>query len=465
MNFLKKIDFESIRQSGKSGGLEKTLTAMDLILLGLGGIIGTGVFALTGMVAADYAGPAVSLSYALAGLTCIFVALAYTELASMLPTSGSVYTYSYVALGEVFAWIIGSVLIIELSFAAGAVAAVWSKYAQSIFTSAGIDLPQALLSAPYEGGIINLPAVFIVLLVGFMLYRGTKESKMLNNVLVAVKLIAIFGFVVLAAPNFDASNWENFMPNGFDDVLRGASILFFSFSGFGVLATTAEECKNPKKDLTIGIIGSLLIATLVYVIVAGILTGLAPYNELGSADSLAYALRKHGSNFGSAIIATGAVAGMTTVIMMNIYGQSRIFYVIARDGLLPSSLAKLHHKYDSPYFSIIIFSILIALMGGLLPYEILSQLAAMAALTDYIFVAIIVMLFRITKPNIERPFKCPVIFVIAPVALLACLYLLFSQIIGKHNELLLTGKIFIIWILTMLALYVVKKATSKKQEN
>ncbi len=456
MNFFKKQDFATIKAASKSSGLEKTLTAMDLIMLGLGGIIGTGVFALTGMVAAENAGPAVTMSYALAGLTCIFVALAYTELASMLPASGSVYTYSYVGLGEIFAWIIGGVLIVEFSFASAAVAGVWSKYVQGILTSAGVELSPILLNAPSEGGVMNLPAVLIVLLVGFMLYRGTKESKRLNNVLVVIKIAAIFAFIFIGAPKFDATNWENFMPHGFDDVARGAGVLFFAFTGFGTLAATAEECKNPKRDLTIGIIMSLVISTSLYIVFAAVLTGMVPYTELGRADAVAYALTKNGSNFGSALIATGAVAGMTGVIMMNIYGQSRIFYVIARDGLLPKPLAKLHHKYDSPYINIMFFAIVIAIMAAFIPYNILAQLSSMAALTDYIAVAVIVMLFRLKRPEADRPFKCPALFVIAPIALLACIYLLMGQIV-KEGNLLLSGKIFLSWVAVIFFLYLVKK--------
>ena len=465
MNFLKKKSFDSVKSAGSTSGLNRTLSALDLILLGLGGIVGTGVFALTGLVASQHAGPAVTLSYAIAGFTCVFVALVYTELATMLPTSGSIYTYSYVAFGEVFAWLVGSLVIVELGFAASAVAGSWSAYIQGIFASAGFVLPLAISKSPFEGGVINLPALLIVSFVGFMLYLGTKESKRLNNILVFVKMLAIALFVFFAAPHFEASNWNNFMPHGINDVMYGASILFFAFTGFGTLASAAEECKNPKRDLTIGIIGSLVLATIVYIIVAGVLTGIVPYYELNNAQPLAYALRENGKEIGSTIVATGAVAGMTTVIMINIYGQSRIFYVIARDGLLPKPLARLHHKYDSPYITIIIFSAIIALMGALIPYGVLAQLSSMGALTDYIIVGIIVILFRFKYSNMERPFRCPAIFIVAPIALLSSLYLLFKQIIGKNNEMLLTGKVFILWFVIMLILYILKSALSKTKRD
>jgi APA family basic amino acid/polyamine antiporter len=465
MKFLKKKDFDTVKEVSQTSGLEKTLGPVDLILLGLGAIVGTGVFALTGMVAAQYSGPAITLSYMIAGITCIFVALAYTELATMLPTSGSVYTYTYVALGEVFAWIMGSVIIIELGFGAATVASSWSSYTQRILKSAGIDLPDALSKVPAHGGIIDLPAFLIVAFVWFVLYLGTKESKKLNRILVLVKMTAIFIFIVVAAPSFDAANWENFMPYGFDDVLVGSSILFFAFTGFGVIASTAEECKNPKRDLTIGIIGSLIISTLLYVIVAGIVTGIVPFTELNNAEPLAHALFVNGNKIGPVIVATGAVFGMTTVIMMNLYGQSRIFYVMSRDGLLPKFMSKLHPKYDSPYITLLIFAGISACLGAFCPIKVLGQLSSMGSLIDYIVVVLIVIIFRFKLPNAERPFKCPIVYIIAPATLIALTILLFKQILGKNGELLITGKILICWFVIVFILYVIRMAFIKRTDN
>lgn len=456
MSFFRKKSFDSVRSAGANSGLAKTLTAFDLVLFGLGAIIGTGVFVLTGAVAANHAGPAVMLSYAIAGFTCIFVALAYTELAVLLPASGSIYTYSYVAFGEVVAWLMGSIIIVELNFGAATVAAGWSAYVVGIFEAAGFNLPDSLTTVPSEGGIMNLPALIIVALVTWILYLGTKDSKRLNAVLVFVKMAAIIAFVAAAVPHFDATHWEDFMPKGFDDVLIGASILFFAFTGFGTLAATAEECKNPKRDLMVGIIGSLVLSTAVYVFIAGLVTGIAPYYELNNAQPLAKALLLNGSKAGSVIVATGAVCGMTTVLMMQLYAQSRIFYAIARDGLLPKSFSKLHHKYDSPYFTLMFFSAWAGLMGAFLPYNILGQLSSMGALVDYIVVSIIVMVFRYRMPDVERAFKCPALFVIAPAALVACVYLLSKQVIGKEGELLFTGKIMIGWFVVMFGLYVLR---------
>lgn len=463
MSFLTKKSFESIKELGKTSGLSKTLGAFDLVLLGLGAIIGTGVFVVTGIVAATYSGPAVMLSYAIAGVTCIFVALAYTELATMLPTSGSVYTYAYVAFGEVFAWLIGSVIILELGFAAGTVAAGWSGYVQAILSAGGIYLPKVLTSVPANGGMINLPAFLIVVFISFILYLGTKDSKKLNALLVFVKMAAIFAFIIYAAPHFNATNWQNFLPFGFNNMLVGASILFFAMTGFGTIAATAEECKNPNRDLMIGIIGSLVISTVVYIIIAGLATGIAPFDQLNNDQPLSYALSLNSSNVGSAIVATGAVSGMTTVLMMNIYGTSRIFYVIARDGLLPKSFAKLHPKYDSPYITILLFSALAAVLGGFCPTEILIQLSSMGALIDYTAIAIIVMLFRITMPDATRPFKCPAAFIIIPFVLVACLYLLVIQIVDGEFNLMTAGKALICWFVAMFVLYIFRSFFIKRE--
>ena len=462
MSFLHKKSFESIRELGRTSGLSKTLGAFDLILLGLGAIIGTGVFVVTGIVAAKYAGPAVMLSYVIAGVTCVFVALAYTELATMLPASGSIYTYSYVAFGEMFAWLMGSVIILELGFSAGVVAAGWSGYVQAILSAGGITLPKALTTVPMNGGIINLPALLIVLFVTFILYLGTKDSKRLNAILVFIKMGAIFAFVVSAVPHFEATNWENFMPFGIENMAKGASILFFALTGFGTIAATAEECKNPNRDLMIGIIGSLVISTIVYVIIAGLVTGIAPFDQLNNDQPLAHALTLNNSNIGSAIVATGAVCGMTTVLMMQIYGTSRIFYVIARDGLLPKSFAKLHPKYDSPYVTILIFSALAAVLGAFCPTEILTQLSSMGSLIDYIMVALIVMIFRIKMPDVERPFKCPAAFVIIPLVLVACTYLLWIQIFDGDFNLMIAGRMLMYWFILMFALYILRSFFIKR---
>lgn len=461
MNFFKKKTFESVKEGSAHSGLTKTLTAFDLVMLGLGAIIGTGVFVTTGLVAAQHSGPAVMVSYAIAGLACIFVALAYTELAAMLPTSGSVYTYSYVAFGEVFAWLMSAVMILELALAAGGVAIGWSSYMVGLLNAGGIYIPEIYTSSPIHGGIANFPALIVVAFVAFILYRGTKDSKKLNALLVLIKMLAIGVFIFVAAPHFDATNWNNFMPHGFDDVLIGSSILFFAFCGFGSLATAAEECKNPKRDLMIGIIGSLVLSTVVYVIVGGLATGITSYENLNNAQPLAHALMINGSSLGSVIVAVGAVCGMTTVVMMNIYAQSRIFFAMARDGLLPKGFAKIHPKYDSPHVAILVVALFIAVVASLCPIDIIFKLTSMGSLIDYSVIMFVVMLFRIKMPTAPRSFKCPAIFVIAPTGLAACMYLLSKQIIGKDGSLMFVGQILIYWFGFMFAVYVIRALAMK----
>ncbi|MES2214802.1 MAG: amino acid permease [Pseudomonadota bacterium] len=456
MNFLKKKSFESVKEVSGRSDLPKTMTAFDLIMLGLGGIIGTGVFVLTGLVAAQHSGPAVMLSYAIAGVTCIFVALAYTELASMLPTSGSIYTYSYVAFGEVVAWLMGGVIILEMGVASSAVATGWSGYIVNILDLGGLHIPTAYTSVPSHGGIVNIPAMLIVAFVAFVLYLGTKDSKRLNAFLVFVKMAAIGAFIFLAVPHFEVTNWDNFMPFGFHDVLIGSSILFFAFTGFGTLAAAAEECQNPKRDLTIGIIGSLLIAMTIYIIVGGLATGIVPFTALGNNQPLAEALKLNGSHLGSTIVSVGAVFGMTTVIMANIYGISRIFYVMARDGLLPPVLTRLHPKHGSPHLSIFIFSTAIALLAGFCPLEITGKMSSAGALIDYTIIMVIVMVFRLQRPDTPRPFKCPALFVVAPIGFLASIYLLSTQIISKDGRLLEIGRYLIYWGAIIFALYLIR---------
>jgi APA family basic amino acid/polyamine antiporter len=453
--FLKK-DFDSIRENAANSSLAKNLTALDLILIGLGAIVGAGAFVVTGQVAAQYAGPAVMASYAIAGLVCIFVALAYAELAVMLPTSGSVYTYSYVAYGEIFAWIMGSVMFLEMGFGAASVAAGWSSYVQGILLEIGISLPESLRDVPGNGGIVNLPAMGIVLFAGLVVYLGTKDSKKLNTILVVIKFLAITAFVIAAAPHFDQRNWANFMPFGFDGVVTGSSILFFAFNGFGVIATASEECKNPKRDITIGIVGALILSTIIYVIIGGLATGIISFDQLNNAEPLSYALKQSGSHMGSIIVGIGAICGMTTVLMMQIYGISRIFYVIARDGLLPKSLSELHPKHGSPYKALMVIVPLIALICGFLPFDMISKLTSMGGIIDYICVTSIVIYLRVRMPNALRPFQCPGVFIIAPIALLACSYLLLKQIIDINGQLMLTGKLIILWLVSFTALYFVR---------
>jgi APA family basic amino acid/polyamine antiporter len=368
-----------------------------------------------------------------------------------------VYAYAYVTFGEVVAWMVGGILILELTFGSACVAAGWSEYVQSILRAADMSIPIKFSKTPAHGGMINVPAIVVSTFVCAILYLGTKDSKKLNNILVFIKMASVFAFIVAAVPHFDATNWDNFMPYGMDGVMFGSSILFFAFSGFGQIASAAEECQNPKRDLTIGIIGSLVMATVIYVVMAGLVTGIAPYTELDNGSAMAHALQLNGSNIGSAIVGTGAVCGMTTVLMMNIYAQSRIFYVMGRDGLLPSVFTKLHPTYGSPSFAIILFSCIAAVTAAFFPLELLSQLCSIGGLMDYVVVVSAVMVLRKRYPDAKREFKCPAVFVIAPVALAVCIYMLFTQIVGKDWAITEVGSALFIWLGFVFVLYLVRR--------
>jgi APA family basic amino acid/polyamine antiporter len=463
MNFFKKKKFDEVKESGKSSQLSKSLGSIDLILIGLGAIVGTGVFVLSGQIAANYSGPAIMISFAIAGITCIFVALAYSELATMLPVSGGVYSYTYVAYGEIFAWLLGGVLILEFVVGTATVASGWSGYIVNILANAGIFLPKAITSVPDEGGIVNLPSILVLTFIGYILFMGTTESKRLNAILVIVKISAIGLFIFLSAPHFDSNNWIPFNPFGFHSVISGSSILFFAYTGFGGLAAAAEECKNPSKDLKVGIIGSIILAVIIYIIVSGLLTGIAHYSQLNNASPLATALSLNGNKLGAAMVGVGAVCAMTAVMLVQLYSASRIFYVIGRDGLLPKFFARLHPKHGSPYITIIIFTLVCMILSGFFPLKILAQLSSMGAIFDYIVVTSIVLLFRIKYPNIERPFKCPMAFIVIPIAFLLCSYLLYTQIIDENGLLLESGKTFILWFVAMFIMYIVKNLLYKNK--
>ncbi len=452
---------ENTIAGAKKNSLKKTLGSIDLILFGIGCTIGTGIFVLTGIAAAKYAGPAISISYVLAGLACMFAALAYTELAAMVPVAGSAYTYSYVILGEFIAWLVAWGLILEYTVAASTVSAGWSGYFVGILKAGGVNLPESFTKVPSEGGIINLPAVFVSLFIGALLTRGTKESIMVNRILVAIKLGVIFLFLVIAAPHIKMENYANFMPYGWHGVGVGAAAIFFAYLGFDAVATTAEECKNPNRDLPIGIIGGLAICAVIYVAVSLALTGIVSYTELDSPEPMAYALRANGSNVGSALVATGAVAGMLAVLLVLMYGQSRVFFVMARDGLMPKIFCKLHKKYDTPYIGCLSVTVAVMFISGFTPIHTMGNMSSLGILFAFLVVSVGVLMLRVKRPDLERPFRCPAIFFIAPMAILSCGFLM-------YNLLLKTGMPFLIWFLIgilVYAFYGYKKSPLNKSSN
>jgi len=415
-----------MRETAADSGMAKTLGAFDLILLGIGCVIGTGIFVLTGVAAARYAGPAVTISFILSGCACALAGLAYAEFSSIVPASGSAYTYTYASLGEFIAFIVGWNLILEYTVTASAVASGWSGYVVGLLQSAGIEVSHALTHVPADGGIINIPAIFITLLLSIFLIRGTQGSSKLNRILVFIKLAAIFIFLFLAAPHVDTANWDPFMPFGFAGIAGGAAIVFFAYIGFDAVATTAEECKNPAHDLPIGIIGSLVICTALYVVVAGVLTGVVPYTELNNPEPVAFALRYIGYRLGSAIVGVGAIAGITTVLLVLLYGQARIFFAMSRDGMVPARVCKIHKRYHTPYIVTVLGAAFVSLIAGFAPIGLIAEMANIGTLSAFLVAAIGVMVLRLSKPHLQRSFRCPAVWIIAPLAVLACGYLMYN---------------------------------------
>lgn len=447
MNRFRRKKIHDLIEDSKKNSLKKTLTTIDLILIGIGSTVGTGIFVVTGIAAAKYAGPAIVISYLIAAFVCVFAALAYAELASMVPIAGSAYTYSYVAMGEFAAWLVGWVLILEYEAAASTVAAGWSGYVVGILNSAGIVIPEMLTKTPDEGGLINLPAVLVILFISSMLYRGMKQGITLNRILVGIKLAVIFLFLLVATPKIDTQNWADFMPFGINGILMGAAVVFYAYIGFDCIATTAEECKNPKRDLPIGIITSLFFCMLLYTSVSLVLTGISHYTGLNNPEPVAKALRENGSNIGSALVATGAIAGITSVLLILVYSQSRVFFAMSRDRLLPAFMSKLHPKFDTPHYALLVAAFIAATIAGFLPLELLGHLVSIGALASFIVVTIGVMILRVTDPKANRSFSCPAVWFTAPIAILGCGYLLYTLLVQS-------GWWFLLWMVVGLLGYI-----------
>lgn len=409
--------------------LKPCLSATDLTLLGIGAIIGTGIFVLTGHAAAHQAGPAVTLSFIFAGLACAFAALCYAELAATVGGCGSAYGYSYAAFGEIIAWIVGWDLILEYGMSVAAVANGWAGYFSNALSALGHPLPALLTHAPAKGGVINLPAALIILALMMMLIIGVKASARLNAGMVFIKLLTITVFIVVASGNMDVTHWTPFMPYGWFDtlpngktvgILAGASVVFFAYIGFDAVSTAVEEARNPQRDVPRGIIYSLVFCTVIYIIVAALLTSLMPYDQLGVDSPVAYAMQKIGYNWAAALISTGVIAGLTTVMLVLYYGLTRIIYAMSRDGLLPASLNHLNPTTHSPVRVIIITGVLMALMAGFIPLDELADLVNIGTLAAFVLVCGGVMLLRHRAPDLARPFSLPFKSLIPTLGLLSC---------------------------------------------
>lgn len=443
--------------STEANSLSKTLGAFDLMTLGVGAIIGTGIFVMTGVAAAEHAGPGLVLSFVLAGFACVLSALCYSEFASTLPVSGSAYAYSYVAFGELLAWILGWDLVLEYGVAAAAVSSGWSGYFQGLLDGFGLHLPTALSGAynADKGTIINLPAVIIILLISYLLTRGIKETARFNAIMVVIKLSVVLLFIVTGVFYVKPENWTPFMPFGFHGVVNGAATVFFAYIGFDAISTAAEEVKRPQRDLPIGIISSLAICTVLYIAVSLVLTGIVPYQFLNVSDPVSFALRYVDQNMIAGLISVGAIAGMTTVLLVLLFGQSRLLFAISRDGLLPQALSKISAKTHTPVRSTWMVGGIIALLTGFVPLDRLANLTSIGTLFAFLVVSLGIIALRYTHPNLKRGFTVPWVPFIPLLSAAACGYLMYN--LGSETW---TG--FFIWLFIGLLIYALYGYRSSK---
>ena len=481
-------------------GLNRALTATNLVLLGIGAIIGAGIFVLTGTAAANYAGPGIALSFVLAGAGCLFAGLCYAEFASMIPVAGSAYTYGYATLGELVAWIIGWDLILEYLFAASTVAVGWSGYFTAFLASLGLHLPPALTGAPFTvvgthtlvpaqvcvnpatggvavdavshtaitvancvaagsqltAGIVNLPAVVLVLLLTALLVVGIKESAKFNNIIVFVKVAIVLLVIAFGIKYINTDNWRPFIPPntgefghfGWSGILRGAGVIFFAYIGFDAVSTAAQEAKNPQRDLPIGILGSLAVCTVLYIAMALVMTGMAHYTELNVPHPVFVAIQKAGPALAwlGFLVNIGAIAGLSSVVLVMLMGQPRIFYSMSRDGLLPPVFGKVHPKFRTPYIATIITGLVAAAIAGIFPIGLLGELVSIGTLLAFVIVSAGIIVLRYTQPDLPRPFRTPWVPVVPILGILICGYMMFGLPLDTWIRL-------IVWMGLGLAIY------------
>jgi len=444
MDLFRKKDI--VHSADNESHLAKCLTAFDLTLLGIGAIIGAGIFILTGIVAATQAGPAIVFSYIVAGFACAFAALSYAELSASIGGCGSAYGYAYAGFGELLAWIVGWDLLLEYSISVSAVSVGWSSYANDFLTSLKVHIPTAFLHGPLDGGLLNALSFSIIAALTVLLIIGVKSSTRFNNAMVLIKLTVIFIFIAIASSEVRVENWSSFMPFGWAGVMKGASLIFFAYVGFDAVSTAAEEAINPQRDLPIGIIGSLLICTVIYIVVAGLLTGIAHYSTLNVASPISHSLLVLGYKVAAGLVGVGAIAGLTTVMLVLFYGLTRVFLAMARDGLLPQYFAKTSDTTKTPVRIILICGTLMASLSAMVPISDLAELVNIGTLFAFIIVCAGVLYLRYAKPEMPRPFRTPGLPFVPVLGILSCSYLI-------ANLPWITMVRFVVWMAVGIVVY------------
>ncbi|MFO0574058.1 MAG: amino acid permease [Polyangia bacterium] len=459
-SLFRRKTVDQVLSEAESGGsrLARSLSAFDLTMIGVGAIIGAGIFALTGNAAANKAGPAIMISFILSGLGCAFAGLCYAEMAAMIPVAGSAYTYAYATLGEILAWLIGWALVLEYAVGAITVAISWSGYLVR-FLEKGFDvhLPGEWVNGYFASwtdaagivhshGILNVPAIFLVIAVTTLLIVGVKESARATSAIVVVKIIAVLLFLAIGAKYVRTENWTPFMPFGVGGIVAGAGVIFFAYIGFDAVTTMSEEAKNAQRDLPIGIMASLVLCTLLYIAVAAVLTGMVPYTRLADPAPVTLALASVGVKWGVMLVSVGALAGLASVVLVMMMGQPRVFFAMSRDGLLPSSISKVHPRFQTPYRSTMLTGVVVAIFASTLNAQMAGEMTSMGTLLAFALVCIGVMLLRVRDPERRRPFRVPLVWGVAPLGVLIC-----TALVIKLDS--FTQKAVGLWMVLGLAVY------------